>query len=208
MDCDSTNNGCNGGWYSNSLAYTQTNGFVLESDNPYANKKNDVCKSSLNAIPSTKGLPEFESCTNMDPTNLCTEEKVYTMLKKGPVAVAVDGTGQDMINYSTGIFNAKCEKMNHAVMLVGYGIDSISSQHYWVIRNSWGTGWGENGYIRILKNAANNLSCFITHSAFQIPLKSKSTETTTEESTTTTTSSSSSTSSTTTSSSSSTSSSS
>ena len=45
--------------------------------------------------------------------------------------------------------------INHAVVLIGYGTDLATGKDYWLVRNSWGTSWGEAGYIRLLRTAAN-----------------------------------------------------
>ena len=68
----------------------------------------------------------------------------------GPVAVAVDAT--DMQSYSGGIYNnIRCNphNLNHAVTVIGYTPDS------WIIKNSWSTGWGEQGYMRLARNKGN-----------------------------------------------------
>jgi len=72
----------------------------------------------------------------------------------GPVAVSVDASHWH--NYESGVFNG-CDyaaniDIDHAVVLVGYGTDEAFGD-YWIIRNSWGTGYGENGYIRLAREA-------------------------------------------------------
>lgn len=74
---------------------------------------------------------------------------------EGPIAVSVDATYWS--SYAGGIFDgcsyAKNITQNHAVQLVGYGHDYESGKDYWVIRNSWGPRWGEDGYMRLLRES-------------------------------------------------------
>ena len=73
----------------------------------------------------------------------------------GPLAVSVDASLWHA--YSGGVF-ADCAfdaniGLNHVVQLVGYGSDPADGGDYWLVRNSWGTGWGEDGYIRLQRQA-------------------------------------------------------
>jgi cathepsin L len=73
-----------------------------------------------------------------------------TKLLSGPLSVCVDASKWS--DYGSGIF--KCSttvRINHAVVIVG--VDSTGN---WKVRNSWGAGWGEAGYIRISANKSNN----------------------------------------------------
>ncbi|KAL7698023.1 cysteine proteinase [Lotmaria passim] len=72
---------------------------------------------------------------------------------EGPIAVSVDASSWSA--YAGGIFDG-CDysaniTQNHAVQLVGYGHDYDTGKDFWIIRNSWGPRWGENGYIRLLR---------------------------------------------------------
>lgn len=72
-----------------------------------------------------------------------------TLVHSGPVAISVDATVWH--SYESGIFNGcpydKSIVLNHAVQLVGYG--SSDEGDYWIVRNSWGPTWGEDGFIRL-----------------------------------------------------------
>ena len=75
-------------------------------------------------------------------------------LNKGPVAVAVNSNSKVFQSYSGGIIDdPKCSSLvNHAVLAVGYGKDEETGKEYFIIKNSWGPRWGENGYARIAAN--------------------------------------------------------
>jgi C1A family cysteine protease len=67
-----------------------------------------------------------------------------------PVSVSIDA-GHLFMSYTSGVLNTtKCGKqLDHAVLVVGYGTDASSGLDYWTVKNSWGTSWGEAGYIRM-----------------------------------------------------------
>ena len=74
----------------------------------------------------------------------------------GPVVVVMDASDPAFRLYKSGIYSSEtCEESspNHAVLIIGYGTEA--GQAYWLVKNSWGKGWGEEGYFRIARNKGN-----------------------------------------------------
>ena len=73
----------------------------------------------------------------------------------GPISVAIDAYHETFMRYQSGVFNiSDCnKKLSHAV--VGYGHDEETGLDYWIDKNSWGSTWGEGGYIRMARNQDN-----------------------------------------------------
>jgi len=74
----------------------------------------------------------------------------------GPVSVSYH-VADGFSDYTTGVYTAvDCPNdalsVNHAVTLVGYGVDQASGLNYWLIKNSWGTEWGDNGYFKMQRD--------------------------------------------------------
>jgi len=83
------------------------------------------------------------------------EPLIRAVAQTGPVAVSVAaGTWHA---YGAGVFDfcGKDAVVDHAVVLIGYGIDKVRNEKYWLIKNSWGSTWGENGKIRLLRQEGN-----------------------------------------------------
>ena len=87
------------------------------------------------------------------PINWIFQQKIKSYLvSHGPLAIAMNAT--PLQTYKSGILDktkAQCNPsgLNHAVVLVGYGYDTTAKKEYWIVRNSWGTNWGEKGYVRV-----------------------------------------------------------
>lgn len=165
IDCDPLDKGCKGGWAPNTLKYIAQNGLVSEQNYPY-HQKNEYCQSGVIT-------PETVEAT-IDPIFLrCDEEECnegefqYNLLKNGPVSVVIDAYNTNFYNYKSGYYNESCAEPNHAVILVGYGFDKANNVKYWIIRNSWGTDWGMNGYGYVKYDENNYWSCNLSRYGFQ-----------------------------------------
>ena len=86
----------------------------------------------------------------------------------GPIAIAIDAT--PLQSYKSGILSGvKCSSssLNHGVLVTGYGTDSKTGKAYYIVKNSWGSNWGENGYFRIARNE-NNLCGIATAASYPV----------------------------------------
>jgi KDEL-tailed cysteine endopeptidase len=73
-------------------------------------------------------------------------------LVKQPVSVGIEADQRAFQLYSSGVFTEDCgTTIDNAVLLVGYGHDDKSNLDYWIMKNSWGTTWGDKGYIYLGK---------------------------------------------------------
>ena len=152
VDCVTTCYGCNGG--DEYIAYDyilqhQDGYWMLETDYPYKGV-DGTCK-----FDKTKGVAKFTSyyrpTTTQDETQLAN-----AVASDGVVSIAIDASHWSFQMYSSGIYDEKrCSSyaLDHAVGLVGFG--SENGKNYWIVRNSWGPSWGENGYIRMIKDKNN-----------------------------------------------------
>jgi len=147
VDCDKTNYGCNGGWPVDAMAWLIKNGGSdTEASYPYT-AKGGWCKSGVPGgnITTYKQIPKgSESDLQSATANI------------GPVSVCIDASNTSFQLYKSGVYvEPKCNPNNldHAVLVVGYGTES--GKDYWLVKNSWGTSWGESGYIKMLRNGNN-----------------------------------------------------
>ena len=146
LSCDTLDSGCNGGLMENAFRYLRdyTNGLALGSTYPYLAYK-ETCPSTL----LTSGVAKV---TGYQFAGSRDEGVIANFLVNyGPLAVALDAT--PLQYYVSGILNpSRCStSINHAVLQVGYGVSSTGVP-FWIVKNSWGTSWGESGYFRIIRN--------------------------------------------------------
>ncbi|KAL3502714.1 hypothetical protein ACH5RR_037163 [Cinchona calisaya] len=149
VDCDynSNNEGCNGGFMEKAFEFIKTNGGITtELDYPYAGK-NDKCNRA-------KEKDHAVTITSYGTVPKSDDLALQAAVAKQPVSVAIDASGFDFQLYSQGVFSGFCSKnLNHGVAIVGYGEES--GEKYWLVKNSWGTKWGEAGYIKMKRGTKN-----------------------------------------------------
>ncbi|EOA13695.1 hypothetical protein CARUB_v10026767mg [Capsella rubella] len=144
LDCDKENNGCGGGYMWNVFGYIiKTQGITTEDSYPY--------HASKQTCYSTRSVAATIRAYEMVPQN--DEEALLKAVSQQPVSVGLDGSGPAFKQYSGGIFDGEyCgTEQSHAVTIVGYGT-SEEGIKYWLLKNSWGEQWGENGYMRIKRD--------------------------------------------------------
>jgi len=159
VDCDkASDQGCNGGLMDNAFKYAMQSAGVCTEESYSYHAVDGSCKASS----CTVGLKSTDITGYKDVDN--SEAALAEAVSQGPVSVAVDaGMFQ---TYSSGILTGLCgAALDHGVLAVGY--DDTGSTKYWKVKNSWGTSWGENGYIRLQKGKsfASTGECGIRKSA-------------------------------------------
>jgi cathepsin L len=147
VDCAGSegNQGCNGGLMDNAFSWIEQNGgLCAESDYPYK-ARTSQCQSSCSNVPNTK-VTSYTDVTKGD------EDALASAVDGQPVSIAIEADQSSFQFYNGGVMSGNCGKrLDHGVLAVGYGTDSSSSQDYWIVKNSWGQSWGEQGYIRLLR---------------------------------------------------------
>ncbi|NP_001312881.1 low-temperature-induced cysteine proteinase-like precursor [Nicotiana tabacum] len=172
INCDNSyNTGCDGGLMDPAFEWVMNNsGINSEADYPYTASQGrcnyDKVNHKVVIIDGYQDVPEDENAL------LCA-------VGQQPVSVGIDGSSLDFQLYRGGIYDGECssnpDDLSHAVVIVGYG--SEGDDDYWIIKNSWGTSWGMEGYAYIRRNtylpygvcAINSLASYPTKEASSAP---------------------------------------
>lgn len=150
VDCDRAwDAGCNGGLPEVALEYVIKNGIESEADYPYKGRQGK-CQFDKSKV---AGRASAEKKVPADDEDAL-KNSVATV---GPIAVGIDASHFSFQLYSHGVYDeSRCSstRLDHAVLVVGYGTEN--GKDYWLVKNSWSTRWGDEGYVKIARNKNNH----------------------------------------------------
>lgn len=151
LDCSKTygNSGCRGGFPAKAFQYVTDNGGIdTESSYPYEGVDNNPCRykpkdSAVKSVGYKKIRPGDE------------RQLTSAIATVGPITIVVS-LCRSFFRYNTGVYyDYKCNKiLSHVMLAVGYGREN--GRDYYLVKNSWGSIWGENGYVKMARNRNNS----------------------------------------------------
>lgn len=140
--------GCAGGIVRGALGYIKDKGVTTSAKYPYT--ANDSTPCIQKPLDSVTKIGNYYWPQNIDENYL---KNLLTSV--GPVAIAIDASQPSFMSYKSGVYkDTRCSttKVNHAMLLVGYDTDPVWGD-YWLVKNSYGTTWGIDGFMRLERNA-------------------------------------------------------
>jgi C1A family cysteine protease len=152
VDCSKKygNLGCKGGFMDNAFQYAIDTGMCSEESYPYTSGVTQSGGSCQNCKP----VVTINACADVPPNNQVALKEAVALV--GPVSIALDAETKLFQSYKSGVITSdSCgTTLDHGVLIVGYGEeDGIK---YWLVKNSWGSSWGDDGYIKIERSESIN----------------------------------------------------
>lgn len=141
--------GCNGGEMEGAFKFVMQNGQCALSSYPYTSG-------------TTKTAGSCQKCSSVVHVSACYDVKpndqvsLKAAVAKQPVSIAIEADTRYFQSYSSGVLTStSCgTTLDHGVLIVGYGTEN--GQDYWLVKNSWSSAWGENGYVKIARSSSTN----------------------------------------------------
>jgi len=157
VDCSGSfgNQGCNGGEMDDAFQYAETVPFCTEDSYPYTAVDGTCAASTCTTGVPKGGVVGFKDVTPGDYAAL------QDAVAQQPVSVAIEADQSVFQLYTGGVVTGdSCgTNLDHGVLAVGYG--SESGTDYWLVKNSWGPSWGDNGYVKLQRGQSGNGECGI-----------------------------------------------
>ncbi len=165
LECDSHpfQKACNGGNFVYSLDFASTNAITTSALYPYSytdgHRNTDPCR--IGPDPGIFGVVRGNGDATVSDFKGVrfvpeSEQELKAAVARQPIAAAISGYSRDFQTYKSGVFDSsKCgETVDHAVLIVGYGttLPEEGQEDFWLIKNQWGIGWGDNGYMKLKRN--------------------------------------------------------
>jgi cathepsin L len=141
--------GCNGGQMDGAFKYAIDNGMCTESSYPYTS---GVTKTA-GTCHSCSAVDHFSSCSDVKPND---QISLKAAVAQQPVSIAIEADTRYFQSYSSGVLtSSSCgTNLDHGVLIVGYGVEN--GIKYWLVKNSWSTSWGDQGYVKIARSDSTN----------------------------------------------------
>ena len=145
IDCDELSLGCHGGQYVNAFEHAIDHPVMLAKDYPWVGEKQEC---NYNHDMGRVLVNNFINIVPEDPVQL------KIAVKMGPVAASISSSSKWFQFYKAGVITSEeCggpeQPLDSSVTIVGYGIDHHTGLEYWLIKNSWGSTWGDKGFGRV-----------------------------------------------------------
>ena len=157
VDCDNRQHGgkdmgCNGGLMDNAFTWIKKNGgLCTEVSYPYVSGTTQTagtCQSTCSAVKNS-------AVVSYTDVPIKSDSAMMQALTQQPVSVAIEADQKAFQLYKSGVFTGECGvNLDHGVLVVGFG--SMSGSDYYRVKNSWGTTWGDAGYIYIGRGSQFN----------------------------------------------------
>lgn len=165
VDCDNSNGGCNGGWPTDAYKFMGSNGYIRNEDYLYVGYEQSCLASSKSKVAYLGSTSYIDWWSG-------SYDDFKAAIRLGPLSIAF-GASNEFMGYSSGVYDGSCSGgVNHAMVAIGYGVDSYSGLEYALIRNSWGSGWGDGGNVKIKispNDAAGGLCLLYQYPSYPVP---------------------------------------